>query len=142
MKFQSLVLKIPLLTRPKKNSQEIKRNRRTGRLFIGQSYRYDAYNYECKFYLNQWMRENQTNSLGFVPLPIDCPVNLKLTFYVPDRRRRDIANLVNAIQDVLVEVGILEDDNFMIVKSLDGTRIIYEKGREETIVEITRLEDE
>lgn len=133
-----MIIKIPLLTRPKKNAQEIKRNKRTGKFFIGQSKRFDAYNYECQFYLNQWMRDNLPRDFE----PIDYPVNLKMVFYVPDRRRRDIANLVNAIQDVLVEVEILKDDNFMIVKSLDGTRIIYEKGREETIVEITRLEDE
>lgn len=133
-----MIIRIPLLTRPKKNAQEIKRNRRTGKMFIGQSKRYDAYNYECKFFLNQWMREN----LPIDYKPIDYPVNLKMIFYVPDRRRRDIANLVNAIQDVLVEIGILADDNFNIVKSIDGTRIIYEKGREETIVEINRLEDE
>ena len=50
-------------------------------------------------------------------------------------------NLLNAIQDILVEYGVIADDNYNIVKSVDGSRIIYEKGREETIIEIGREED-
>ena len=50
-------------------------------------------------------------------------------------------NLLNAIQDILVEYGVIADDNYNIVKSVDGSRIIYEKGREETIIEIEREED-
>ena len=37
------------------------------------------------------------------------------------------------------EYKILEDDNYNIVVSLDGTRSIYEKGREETIIEIEEV---
>lgn len=33
------------------------------------------------------------------------------------------------------------DDNYNIVQSVDGSRIIYEKGREDTIIEISRLEE-
>lgn len=75
-------------------------------------------------------------------LKIDKPINLKCIFYVKDRRLRDISNLINAIQDVLVKYGVLEDDNYNIVKSLDGTRIIYRPEQEaETIIEITRYEE-
>lgn len=71
--------------------------------------------------------------------PINRPVNLKCTFYFPDRRRRDTVNMLEAIQDILVKWEILEDDNYSIVASLDGTRSIYEKGREETIIEIKEI---
>ena len=49
--------------------------------------------------------------------------------------------MLNAIQDILVKYGVIADDNYNIVKSVDGSRIIYEKGREETIIEIGREED-
>ena len=39
-----------------------------------------------------------------------------------------------------VPVGaVIADDNYNIVNSVDGSRIIYEKGREETIIEITEV---
>lgn len=71
---------------------------------------------------------------------IDYPINLKCTFYVPDRRRRDIVNLLNAIQDILVKYEVLVDDNSTIVAGVDGSRIVYEKDRQETIIEITKME--
>lgn len=67
---------------------------------------------------------------------IDYPVNIKVTFYVPDKRKRDLTNLENAIADILVKYKVIADDNYNIIQSWDGSRIIYEKGREETIIEI------
>ena len=52
---------------------------------------------------------------------------------------RDLTNLENAIADILVKYKVLEDDNYSILQSWDGSRIIYEKGREETIIEITKV---
>ena len=57
-----------------------------------------------------------------------------------DKRKRDIVNLLNAIQDILVKYKVIADDNYNIVQSLDGSRIIYKKGKEETVIEISRLE--
>lgn len=71
---------------------------------------------------------------------INVPINLKCTFYVPDRRKRDLTNLENAIADILVKYKVLEDDNYNIIASWDGTRVVYEKGRNETIIEINRME--
>lgn len=116
---------IPLLCRSKKNSQQIVR--KNGRSFIIQSDLYNQFERDCGYFLRKHAKNITTS------------VTLKCTFYVPDRRKRDIVNLLNAIQDVLVKYKVLADDNYNIVQSLDGTRIIYEKGREETIVEIERL---
>lgn len=71
--------------------------------------------------------------------PIDYPINLKCTFYFPDRRRRDTINMLEAIQDILVKYKILADDNYTIVASLDGTRSYYKKGVEITIIEIEEV---
>lgn len=68
--------------------------------------------------------------------PIDKPVNLKCTFYVPDKRKRDLTNLENAIADILVKYKVLKDDNYTIVTGWNGSKVIYEKGVERTIIEI------
>lgn len=120
-------ISIPLLCRSKKNSQQIKQNIYTGKKFISQSDLYIQFERDCGYFLNKYARH------------IDYPINLKCTFFVPDKRRRDIVNLLNAIQDILVHYNVLADDNYNIVQSIDGTRIIYEKGREETIIEIEKL---
>ena len=122
-----MIIKIPLMCRSKKNSQEIHINYRTGKPFISQSELYKQFEQECGYYLLKYKKN------------ISTPVNLKCTFYVKDKRKRDIVNLLNAIQDILVKYGVIADDNYNIVKSVDGSRIIYEKGREETIIEIEEM---
>lgn len=124
-----MIIKIPLMCRSKKNSQEIHINCRTGKPFVSQGKLYKQFEAECGYYLLKFKKN------------ISTPINLKCTFYVKDKRKRDIVNLLNAIQDILVEYGVIADDNYNIVKSVDGSRIIYEKGREETIIEIEREED-
>ena len=51
-------------------------------------------------------------------------------------------NLHSALHDVLVEVGVLEDDNSQIVVSTDGSRVLYDKHNPRTEVEIERRKDE
>ena len=118
------------MCRSKKNSQQIYINKRTNKPFVSQSEIYKNFERECGYFLKKY----QTN--------ISCPINLKCTFYVKDKRKRDIVNLLNAIQDILVKYKVIADDNYNIVQSLDGSRIIYEKGREETIIEINKIEEE
>ena len=118
------------MCRSKKNSEQICINKRTGKYFITQSELYKNFERDCGYFLNKY----QNN--------ISYPINLKCTFYVKDRRKRDIVNLLNAIQDILVKYKVIADDNYNIVQSIDGSRIIYEKGREETIIEITKIRSE
>ena len=120
-----LRIEIPLLCRPKKNSQSIIYNSKTKKPMIVQSKQYKEFERECGYFLNKY----KTN--------INTPINLNCTFIVPDKRKRDIVNLLNAMQDILVKYNVLEDDNYNIVKSVDGSRIIYEKGIEKTIIEIS-----
>ena len=119
---------IPLLCRSKKNSQQIIFNKNTGKPMIIQSKYYHEFEQNCGYFLQRYAKH------------IDYPVNLKCTFYVPDKRKRDIVNLLNAVQDILVKYDVIADDNYSIVVGLDGSRIIYEKGREETVIEIKEIE--
>lgn len=121
-----LKIEIPLLCRPKKNSQSIIYNSKTKKPMIVQSKQYKEFERECLPYLIEYK------------LKINTPINLKCIFKVNEKRRRDLCNLLNAIQDVLVKYDVLDDDNYNIVKSVDGSRIIYSKNEEPKIViEIT-----
>lgn len=77
------------------------------------------------------------NSVG----TIDSPANLKCVFYLDKRRKGDLAGYLQAIQDVLVEAGILEDDNRNIVASVDGSMVLYDKKNPRTEVVITRKDN-
>lgn len=108
-----MIIKIPMKTPSKKNSQQIIFAH--GKPRIVQNSRYYQFEKDCGYWLKKY------------ELHIDYPINLKCLFYVPDKRRRDLTNLLNAIQDTLVKYGVLEDDNSEIVNSVDGSRIIFEK---------------
>lgn len=121
-------IKIPLLCRSKKNGEQILKNKKTGKYFISQGERYKQFEKDCGYFLNKY----KSNVIAY-------PVNLKCLFYVPDKRKRDLTNLENAIADILVKYEILEDDNYNIIAGWDGSRIIYEKGKEEIDIEITKM---
>ena len=49
-----------------------------------------------------------------VPSPLPTPVSATVTFWMPNRRRRDLDNLLAAMKpawDGLVDAGLLADDN-------------------------------
>lgn len=120
---------IPVVPRSKKNSQQIIINSRTKRPMIIQSKLYANFERECGLYLKKYKSN------------IDYSINLKIEFYVPDKRKRDIANYVEAIQDILVKYEILKDDNHNIVTSLDGTRMYIDKLNPRVEIEITKMEE-
>lgn len=121
-----LTIKMPLLTRSKKNSQQIIYNPRTHKPMIIQSKIYLNFERECGYFLSKYNYN------------INYPINIKCTFIVPDKRKRDLTNLENAIADILVKYKVIKDDNYNIINNWDGSRIIYKKGVEETIIEINK----
>lgn len=121
-------INIPVNPRSKKNSQEIVFNKKTGHRMVIQNKRYTEFEKQCKEYLPKLEK------------PIDYPINLQCKFYVCDARKRDIANYLEAIQDVLVKYNVLEDDNYNIIASIDGCSM--EIDRENPRVEIIIKEQE
>lgn len=117
---------IPFSPVTKKNSQQIRRNFKTGKPFIAQSDQYIAYEKDCMFAIT-----------GAYRIKIDYPVNLAATFYMPTARRVDLVNLIEALQDVLVRAGVLTDDNSQIVVSTDGSRVLLDRKHPRTEIEIT-----
>ncbi len=119
--------------RTKKNSQQIVFNKKTGRQFVKQSDAYKGYEKEAIRQLTQ---------MGLNDTLIDYPVNIACKFYRGDRRRVDLTNLLEAIDDVMVKARLLEDDNCNIVVTHDGSIVLYDKEKPRTVVTITRREAE
>lgn len=117
---------IPLPPVSKKNSQQILINNATRKPFIAPSKQYKEY---------------EAAALWFIPkprAPINMPVNVKCLFYTPTKRKCDLVNLQEAILDIMTKAGLLEDDNFTIVQSMDGSRVLYDKENPRTEVYIEK----
>ena len=122
---------IDLAPRSKKNSMQILINPRTRRPFVAPSSAYKAYRKAALMLIPAEARQG-----------IDYAVNVKAVFRMPTRRRVDLVNLEEALLDVLVDAGVLADDNSNIVAGHDGSRVEYDKEHPSTVVTITRMEVE
>lgn len=113
--------------RSKKNSMRILKNHRTGKLFVAPSVTYEQYQMDARW---------------FVPeLNIDYPVNIKCLFYMKTRKRVDLTNLLEAIDDIMVKYGTISDDDHKVLVSHDGSRVLYDKENPRTEVIITSMEE-
>lgn len=127
---------IPLDPRTKKNHQRIAGTgpkcpacKRFLRLYILQSRAHDDYKALARPFLTPRPEE-----------PIATPVQVTYLFYMKTRRIVDKSGLMQAADDLLVECGILEDDNSRILVSHDGTRVLYDKNNPRTEITITPME--
>lgn len=124
--MNELKIIIPLPPISKKNSQRILVNR--GKPFIMPSEIYKQYENAAGFYINADSRIN-----------INTPVNVKCLFYMKTRRKCDLVNMLEAVDDILTTYGVIEDDNFKIVAGHDGSRIFYDKDNPRTEIYITNM---
>lgn len=119
---------IPIAPISKKNSQRILINSRTGKPFIMPSAAYKDYEREAALHIPRGVQINK-------------PVNVCCLFFMPTRRKCDLTNLLEAIDDVLVKVGLLADDNYTVVAAHDGSRVYYDKDNPRTVIYITEIEE-
>lgn len=119
---------IPLQPISKKNSQQIMINKSTGKPFIMPSKKYKLY---------------ENAAVGFIPFidTIDYPVNVKCLFYMETRRKCDLTNMLEAIDDILVKAAVLSDDNYTVIESHDGSRVLYDKENPRTEIYITKVNE-
>lgn len=115
---------IPLHPITKKNSQQIIFAH--GHSMIIPSKAYREYERECKKYLPQCET-------------IDYSINLKAIFYRKDKRKSDLSNHLEALQDILVKHKVIADDNYTIVASVDGSRVMVDKENPRTEIIIEKL---
>jgi hypothetical protein len=126
-----------------KNSRPIFINRKTNQRFIGKSKLLKDYIENGLIALdiqkradirNLCFRKSDSDWEGARDYPIGIDIQITFTFYVKDNRRRDLVNLCQAPLDLLQKANIISDDS--IVKSLDGSRIYYDKANPRTEIEI------
>lgn len=133
MSYGRLKFTIYAEPRSKKNSQQIALNPRTNRPFVTQSSAYKAFCRECI---------KQIRMQGFAPKePINYPINIQYLFYKSTRRLCDGLNLSAAMDDILTEARVIDDDHRDIVAGHDGTRVYYDKGEPRVEVIITPMND-
>lgn len=72
---------------------------------------------------------------------IDYPINLQAVFYVETKRKIDLPNLLNAVDDAMVKSELILDDNRDIIASHDGSRVYHDKFNPRIEIEITRQEN-
>lgn len=113
----------------KKNSQQILINRVTHRPFVMPSVAYKRFEEAAGKYLLPSRGKAVTE-----------PVNVLYRFYMPSRRRVDLANLISAMDDVLVRWKVLDDDNRDIIAAHDGSRVYYDKDAPRVEILITPME--
>ncbi len=90
-------------------------------------------------------RDYERDALRLLPrqhMTIDYRVCVTAKFYMATRRRVDLTNLLEALDDILVKARILDDDNSNIVARHDGSEVLYDKEKPRTEVIIRRMEDE
>lgn len=108
----------------KKNSMRMVRNK-AGRTFPMPSKAYVDY------------KKAAVSQISPPQEPIDYPVNIKAVFYMGAKRRVDLTNLLEGLDDLLVDCGVLLDDNCLVLISHDGSRVHYDKEnpRVEVLIE-------
>lgn len=129
---------IPLDPRTKKNHMKIAGMgarcpvcKKHARQFVTQGKAHERYSVQAPQYLHPRPAK-----------PIDAPVWVKYHFYTQTRRRVDKSNLIACADDLLVDCGILADDNRNIIKSNDGTRVLYDKENPRTEIWIYAYKEE
>jgi hypothetical protein len=75
-------------------------------------------------------------------VPIDQPVQLVYLVYTGTKRIVDDLNLYEALDDILVKEKVLKDDNRKIIRSRDGSRVLYDKERPRAEIFIYTYEEE
>ena len=123
-------IKLTLQGRPvtKKNHSRIITNPKTGKPMVIQSKQYVQYEADA---LKQLHKPAE---------PISMAVNAQYRYYMPNARKCDLVNLIQATNDILVKGEVIADDNYTIVASHDGSGVWVDKDNPR--VEIVLAEKE
>jgi Holliday junction resolvase RusA-like endonuclease len=117
---------LPGEPRTKKNSSRIVIA--GGRPVLLPSKPYKEYREVCMWKIPGWQKTR-----------INEPVNLQCVYYLGTKRRVDLCNLIEATCDILVDAGVIADDNSKIVVSHDGSRVKLDRDNPRAEITITRM---
>lgn len=120
---------LDVVPRTKKNSQQIIFAK--GRRLIIPSKLYQQFEKDCLSQIPQELRKG-----------ISSPVNIKAVFYTKEKRRVDLTNLLEALDDMLVKADVIEDDCRDIIVGHDFSRVYHDKDNPRIEVEIEEVKGE
>ena len=103
----------------------------------------------CGKQAKQWIVPSRQHDLWFrascrqlaeqiPPEPLTGPLQLVYTVYTETRRKVDDLNLYGAIDDLLVACKVIEDDNVNVIRSRDGSRVLYDPDAPRVEIQIYR----
>lgn len=121
---------IPVRPATKKNSGQIVMRGKYPVLLPSKQYL--AFEKECLPYLN-----HVKQAAGI----INYPVNIECLFFTETKRKIDLTNLLNAIDDAMVKSGLILDDNRDIIAAHDGSRVFHDKFNPRIEIKITELNE-
>lgn len=121
---------IPVRPVTKKNSGQIIQVR--GRSILIPSKQYQMFEKACQPYL---YRVKETAGV------VNYPVNIQCSFFTETKRKIDLPNLLNAIDDAMVKSGLILDDNRDIIAGHDGSRVYHDKFNPRIEVAITEIKN-
>jgi Holliday junction resolvase RusA-like endonuclease len=122
---------LPVKPVTKKNSGQII-TAKTGRSFLLPSKQYQQFEKDSLPYLYQVKQEAGV---------VNYPVNIQCIFYMDARRKVDLSNLLNAVDDAMVKSGFILDDNRDIIAGHDGSRVYHDNANPRIEIEITEIKD-
>lgn len=121
---------LPVRPATKKNSGQIVMRGKYPVLLPSKQYL--AFEKECLPYLNY-----VKSTVGI----INYPVNIQYHFFTETKRKIDLTNLLNAIDDAMVKSGFIIDDNRDIIAAHDGSRVFHDKFNPRIEITITEIKD-
>ena len=89
-----------------KNSKQIFRTM-NGRTILANNKKYLA-----------WKRGAEIEALNQAKREYTDGVEIEMTFFIKDKRPRDLDNMVASVLDVLVEANVIVDDNCFVVRGM------------------------
>lgn len=121
---------VPVKPATKKNSGQIIMRGKYPVLLPSKSYL--KFEKECMPYFIQ-----VRNTVGV----ISYPVNIECKFFTESKRKIDLPNLLNAVDDAMVKSGLIIDDNRDIIAGHDLSRVYHDKFNPRIEIKITEMQD-
>ena len=89
-----------------------------------------------------WFRDACRQIADYVPgEPLTGALRLVYTVYTKTRRKVDDLNLYGALDDLLVACKVIQDDNVGVIRSRDGSRVLYDPDNPRAEILIFREEE-
>lgn len=122
-------MKLTLIGQPrtKKNSSRFV-TLKDGRKFLLPSKEFSEYEKECLIQIQRSLRQL-----------INTPVSVAIRVYKKDYRKSDLVGYLQSISDILVKAEVLEDDNYTIIRSYNGSFVAVDAENPRVEIEITDL---